>query len=88
MQRGIDEDFQEHLNKSVHYHWAISEDIGIKSASIAKSAERHQLLSYGCTTDYSAFMKKPTRIHMGERPLQCAISMKRFQNVKATLTTT
>ncbi|GIY93534.1 hypothetical protein CEXT_717981, partial [Caerostris extrusa] len=43
--------------------------IGIKSASIAKSAGRRHISSYDCTTVYSAFSKKPTDV----RPFQCAI---------------
>ncbi|GIX69440.1 hypothetical protein CEXT_113382 [Caerostris extrusa] len=52
--------------------------IGIKLARIATSAERHQLSSYDSTTDYSAFMLRPTRIHMGERPLQCATKFNNY----------
>ncbi|GIX95974.1 hypothetical protein CEXT_98261 [Caerostris extrusa] len=66
-----------HLNKHMRTH--TGEHIGIKLARIEKSAGRRQISSYDCTTDYSAFMIKPTRIHMGERPVQCAICMKRFQ---------
>ncbi|GIX69428.1 hypothetical protein CEXT_113331 [Caerostris extrusa] len=36
----------------------IQQNIGIKSTNIAKSVGSHQISSYDCTTDYSAFCKE------------------------------